>query len=79
MASIARKKLKTPEEVKAQFALRGESVRAWAIKNKFSPSLVGEILNANKARKCLRGDSHKIAVRLGLKEGEITTSVHQAI
>lgn len=73
MASIA--PVKTAKQVKADFARKGESVRAWAIANDFSPSLVCEIVNGKKNRKCLRGESHKIAVSLGLKQGEITHSI----
>jgi gp16 family phage-associated protein len=72
MARIA--PVKTPSQVKADFARRGVSVRSWAIDNNFSPSLVCEILNKKKGRKCLRGESHRIAVRLGIKRGEITNS-----
>jgi len=77
MVSIA--PVKTREQVKAEFARRGISVRSWALANKFSPSLVHEILEGKKERKCLRGQSHKIAVRLGLKKGEITNSVKHAL
>jgi gp16 family phage-associated protein len=73
MASIA--PVKTAKQVKAAFARKGVSVRSWAIANKFCPSLVCEILNEKKGRKCLRGESHKIAVRLGLKQGEISNSI----
>jgi gp16 family phage-associated protein len=71
--------VKTREQVKAEFARKGISVRGWAIANGFTPSLVHEILDEKKERKCLRGQSHKIAVRLGLKKGEITTSVKHAL
>lgn len=77
MASITRKKLKTIEQVKASFARKGKSVRAWAIDNGYSPSLVHEILAGKSSRKCLRGQGHNIAVHLGLKDGEITISNHQ--
>lgn len=66
--------LKTREQVRAEFANKGQSISAWAVKNKYSPSLVLAILNdndQNPARKCSRGDSHNIAVSLGLKQGEI--------
>ena len=76
MASIP--PVKTREQVKSEFARKGISVRAWAIANEFNPNLVHEILKSDK-RKCLRGESHKIAVRLGLKQGVITTSVRNAI
>jgi gp16 family phage-associated protein len=76
MASIA--PAKTREQVKKEFARKGVSIRAWAIANDFDPKLVYEVL-ANPERKCMRGQSHKIAVRLGLKEGVITNSIRNAI
>jgi gp16 family phage-associated protein len=76
MASIAPEK--TPEQVKEEFARKGISIRSWALANDFAPSLVYEILSGRK-RTCARGQSHKIAVRLGLKKGVITNSVRNAI
>jgi len=76
MASIAPHK--TREQVKEEFARKGVSIREWALANGFSPKLVYEIL-ANPVRVCKRGQSHKIAVRLGLKKGEITDSVKNAL
>ena len=67
--------LKTRQEVRAEFARKGMSYSAWAKKNGYSPNLVFNILNdnqANPARKCIRGDSHNIAVQLGLKDGEVS-------
>lgn len=77
MASIA--PVKTREQVKSEFARKGVSISAWAKANDFDPKLVYEILNATPARPCLRGQSHKIAVRLGLKEGVITNSIRNAL
>lgn len=48
----------------------GRSVKEWAMERGFSVSLTYAVL-AGK-RKCLRGQSHKIAVELGIKDGEIT-------
>jgi gp16 family phage-associated protein len=75
MASIA--PAKTAEQVKEEFARKGISVRAWALANGFSPNLVYEILGGH--RRCSRGESHKIAVRLGMKQGVITKSIRNAI
>lgn len=66
--------LKTRTEIRAEFARKGLSYSAWALKNGFSPSLVIAIVNDDEqhpSRKCSRGDSHNIAVALGLKVGEI--------
>lgn len=69
---------KTPEQVKAEFLRKGISVRGWAMANGFNPSLVHEILSGRNNRPCTRGQSHKIAVRLGLKKGEIVNSIATA-
>lgn len=67
--------LKTREQVRKEFANQGLSYSAWARKHGYSPNLVIEIVNdSDRAprRKCLRGDSHNIAVDLGLKEGQVS-------
>lgn len=67
--------LKTRAEVRQEFASRGWSISGWAKQHGYSPVLVGDILNDNERnpkRKCLRGESHNIAVALGLKHGVIT-------
>jgi gp16 family phage-associated protein len=53
-------------EARAEFKRRGASVAAWAVANGFSPQLVYRVLNGHAPE---RGQSHRIAVRLGLKEG----------
>lgn len=53
--------------IKQMFASKGLSVSEWARQNQFSAILVHQVLNGK--RKCLRGQSHDIAVALGLKEG----------
>lgn len=60
-------KLRTPEEARAWFGYAGISVAQWARENGFSEPLVRAILAGHK--RCLRGQSHNIAVALGLKEG----------
>ncbi len=45
----------------------GVSVAEWARVEGFSTGLVYQVLEGN--RKCLRGQSHKIAIALGLKQG----------
>ncbi|MBA1289159.1 DNA-binding protein [Pseudomonas japonica] len=47
----------------------GMSVKEWAERNDFTPSLVYAVLNGQK--KCLRGQSHRAAVLLGIKDGEL--------
>lgn len=67
------KKIKTAEEVKAEFRRTGRSVRSWAKEHEFCDQLVRTILNGT--RPCHRGKSHKIAVLLGIKDGVIEESV----
>jgi gp16 family phage-associated protein len=47
------------------FLIRGDSVKAWAKFHNFHPELVYSILKGK--RKCLRGESLKIARELGMK------------
>jgi gp16 family phage-associated protein len=51
------------------FADAGISVAEWARVQGFSTGLVYQVLEGR--RKCLRGQSHRIAVALGLKQGEM--------
>lgn len=70
--------VKTRAEVREEFASKGWSISGWAKQNGYSPNMAIAILadNENNPRlKCLRGDSHNIAVALGLKEGEISRAV----
>jgi len=60
---------RTPEEVRREFERKGISIASWASANGFSSGLVVEVLAGRK--KGVRGQSHKIAVKLGLKRGEI--------
>ena len=57
------------EQVRAEFRRRGQSFAEWARERGFSRQLVSAVVAGH--RKCLRGDSHRIAVLLGIKEGEI--------
>ncbi|MGI1672183.1 MAG: DNA-binding protein [Neptuniibacter sp.] len=58
----------TPKEVRHEFEQWGISISSWAKENGFSPALVYQVLSGKN--KCLRGQSHRIAVALGLKEGK---------
>lgn len=62
--------LKTPAQARAEFDRKGVAVAQWAQEHGFSRSLVYGVLNGTK--KCFRGDSHKIAVLLGMKHGEVS-------
>jgi gp16 family phage-associated protein len=65
----ARQRLKSTAQVRAEFERKGMAVAAWARLHGYKASLVRQILRGE--RKCVRGDSHRIAVLLGLKIGEI--------
>ena len=67
--------LKTRDQVREEFASYGWSYSAWAKQRGYSGKLVAEIVNdndKNPRRKCLRGESHNIAVQLKLKDGVIS-------
>lgn len=52
---------------KRLFEISGTSVAEWARVQGFSAGLVYQVLEGQ--RKCMRGQSHQIAVALGLKQG----------
>ena len=60
--------LQEPDSARALFSDTGISVAEWARVQGFSTGLVYQVLEGR--RKCLRGQSHRIAVALGLKQGE---------
>lgn len=67
--------LKTREQVREEFARHGWTYAAWAKQRGYSPVLVSYIVNdsdSSPKRKCLRGESHNIAVELGLKLGKVS-------
>lgn len=61
------KTLKTAEQVRQEFAARGESVVDWAMAHGVKPAAVYHLLNG--FTKGGRGESHRAAVLLGLKHG----------
>jgi len=64
--------VRTSEEVRNEFKRKGISISSWAIANGYPPNLVYDVLA--KRRNPTRGQTHNIAVQLGLKDGEIVTS-----
>lgn len=60
------KALKTFIEARSDFRKRGITIATWAKENGFEIKLVYAILAGD--RKCYRGESHRIAVALGIKE-----------
>ncbi len=63
-------KLRTAAEARAWLDYQGISISQWARENHVHHSLVREILAGRK--KCLRGESHNIAILLGMKDGILT-------
>lgn len=55
----------TSDDVQKWFRNNGLNINHWALEQGFTPALVYAILQGR--RKCLRGQSHSIAVALGLK------------
>lgn len=67
--------LKTRKQVRDEFASRGLAYSDWARQRGYSATLVLMIVNDDDSaphRKCLRGESHNIAVELGLKSGTVS-------
>lgn len=67
--------LKTRQQIREEFANKGWSYSAWAKQRGYSVPLVHDIItdnDTNPRRKCLRGESHNIAVDLGLKNGQVS-------
>ncbi|WP_085631250.1 DNA-binding protein [Pseudomonas sp. R16(2017)] len=58
------------KEARERLALQGLSAKDWALQHDLTPSTVYAVLNGQK--KCLRGESHRAAVLLGIKDGVVT-------
>lgn len=61
--------LKTPEQIRAEFAHKGQSIRGWALANDLNPAIVWGLLHGRYTGRI--GKSHRAAVKLGMKHGEI--------
>jgi gp16 family phage-associated protein len=57
--------LLSPSDVLLAFRQRGETISKWANARGFAPKLVYSVLSGN--RKCLRGESFRVAIALGIK------------
>lgn len=77
MTDTAEDLLQRAAEAKQALADRGVSVAQWAAENKFCTNLVWQVL-AGK-RRCVRGQSHAIAVKLGIKQGSVCTDPGRAL
>jgi gp16 family phage-associated protein len=60
---------RTEQDVRSEFRRLGLSISDWARSRDYSVQLVYQVLAGRK--RCLRGQSHAIAVSLGLKAGAI--------
>jgi gp16 family phage-associated protein len=67
--AMKKQQVKTPEEVKREFEERGQSIAEWSRKNNLSVFTVYRVLKCASAAK--RGESHRAAVLLGLKQGVV--------
>jgi gp16 family phage-associated protein len=67
--SVNMKKLLTCKEAREQIRYQGLTVRQWAEERGLSPAVVFEVLGGRK--KGNYGESHKAAVLLGIKYGEV--------
>lgn len=61
--------MRTADEVRIDFLRKGITINGWAKKNGFKPQAVRRVIGGES--KCLYGNAHKIAVMLGIKDGEI--------
>lgn len=67
--------LKTREEVLEDFARKGISIASWAKRHGLNPSVAHSVLKGKRQARI--GESHKAAVLLGIKEGEIVEEGHE--
>lgn len=61
---------RTPAEVRAGFDREGLSISKWAMDNNIRPGTVYQLLSDSRI-KAKRGDAHRAAVLLGMKEGVV--------
>ena len=63
----------TPQEARANLRRRGQTISSWAKKHGFTSRLVFDVLNGRLQGNY--GKSHRVAVLLGIKEGEISEAI----
>lgn len=61
--------IRTRNDIIEEFQATGISIQSWARSNNFNPNLVYQILKSDQIPQ--RGQSHRIAVALGLKAGKL--------
>lgn len=62
-------KLRTPQEIRAEWLRKGLGQNDWARRHGFNPATVSQVLTGKNTG--TRGAGHKIAVMLGIKDGVI--------
>lgn len=62
-------KTRTAQQIREDWLRKGVCQNEWARRNGFSTASVSHVLNGRNAAR--RGVGHKIAVMLGMKDGEI--------
>jgi gp16 family phage-associated protein len=60
---------RTAQQIRTEFQRKGISIGSWADQHGFSRASVNQVLTGRNA--ATMGTGHKIAVMLGLKDGEI--------
>lgn len=63
------KRIRTPDEVRADLDKRGISIASFARQHKLPDGIVYQVLSGKK--KGRRGEAHRAAVLLGLKHGVV--------
>ncbi len=63
------RKIRTPDEVRQEFDRRGITIAEWSRQNNCDYQTVRDVLLGR--RKGRSGNAHRIAVLLGLKDGDI--------
>jgi gp16 family phage-associated protein len=61
--------LLTPEQARADLDRKGQSIADFSRKHGLNKNLVSDLLNGRKKGK--RGEAHKAAVLLGIKDGVV--------
>lgn len=64
-------KTRTAEQARNEFLETGITVSEWARRHGFSRELVNQVLSGKS--KAVRGQAHRIAVTLGIKEGRVVS------
>lgn len=67
--------MKSLKQVKTDFELRGEAISDWAEREGFDKRNVYAVISGRN--RGIRGESHKIAVRLGLKPNPENTIIKE--